>query len=133
VPYRQLTRPRSRALWARGGHFGASQVPECDNLGPGGIDIEHLRTMDVSLTRELREPICTNGSPIQLTARATHQLSGLSAAVLSPLAAGRVGAAFSVRALGTGSWCPGCRLLPGCPGPGTVQAGCGRHDVILYR
>ena len=47
------TRPRSRALWARGGHFGASQVPECDNLGPGGIDIEHLTTVDVTLAREL--------------------------------------------------------------------------------
>src|ERR1700761_775717 len=29
---------RSRALWARGGHFGASQVPQCENSGPGAID-----------------------------------------------------------------------------------------------
>ncbi len=33
---------RSRALWARGGHFGASQVPCCDNIGPGAIDIDRL-------------------------------------------------------------------------------------------
>jgi hypothetical protein len=33
---------RSRALWARGGHFGASQVPSCDNAGPGGIDVDRL-------------------------------------------------------------------------------------------
>lgn len=33
---------RSRVLWARGGHFAASQVPECDNRGPGDIDIERL-------------------------------------------------------------------------------------------
>lgn len=33
---------RSRALWARGGYFGASQVPDCDSRGPGEIDIERL-------------------------------------------------------------------------------------------
>ena len=31
-------------------------------------------------------------------------------------------------------WCrPGCHLGSGCPGPGLVQAGCGRHDVKLCR
>jgi hypothetical protein len=33
---------RSRVFWARGGHFGASQVPACDNFGPGAIDIDRL-------------------------------------------------------------------------------------------
>ena len=33
---------RSRVAWARGGHFGASQVPECDNGGPGSIDIDRI-------------------------------------------------------------------------------------------
>jgi hypothetical protein len=33
---------RSRVFWARGGHFGASQVPACGNLGPGAIDIDRL-------------------------------------------------------------------------------------------
>ncbi|MGH3297853.1 MAG: hypothetical protein ACRDP7_39275 [Trebonia sp.] len=33
---------RSRAAWARGGHFGASQVPECDNAGPGAVDIDRI-------------------------------------------------------------------------------------------
>src|SRR5215469_14875041 len=33
---------RSRVKWARGGHFGASQVPGCDNIGPGAIDIDRL-------------------------------------------------------------------------------------------
>jgi hypothetical protein len=32
----------SRMLWARGGHFGASQVPGCENAGPGAIDIDRL-------------------------------------------------------------------------------------------
>jgi hypothetical protein len=33
---------RSRVAWARGGHFGASQVPECGNAGPGAVDIDRL-------------------------------------------------------------------------------------------
>jgi hypothetical protein len=33
---------RSRVAWARGGHFGASQVPGCDNAGPGAIDIDRI-------------------------------------------------------------------------------------------
>jgi hypothetical protein len=82
APYRQLTRPRSRALWARGGHYGASQVPECDNLGPGGIDIEHLTRVDASIARELPEPICTNGSPIRLSAHGAREIPGLSPAAV---------------------------------------------------
>ena len=73
APYRQLARPRSRALWALGGHFGASQVPECDNLGPGGIDIDHLTGLDASIARELAEPDRASGSPVRLGARA-HEL-----------------------------------------------------------
>ena len=73
APYRQLARPRSRALWALGGHFGASQVPECDNLGPGGIDIDHLTRLDASIACELAEPAPANGSPVRLGAR-THEL-----------------------------------------------------------
>lgn len=42
VPYRQTERPRSRALWARGGHYGASQVPDTTSMGPGCIDIDQL-------------------------------------------------------------------------------------------
>ena len=33
---------RDRVLWARGGHFGASQVPDCEGTGPGTIDIDRL-------------------------------------------------------------------------------------------
>jgi hypothetical protein len=32
----------SRTAWARGGHFGASQVPGCGHAGPGAIDIHRL-------------------------------------------------------------------------------------------
>jgi hypothetical protein len=33
---------RSRRLWARGGHFGASQVPDWTATGPGAVDVERL-------------------------------------------------------------------------------------------
>ncbi|MEP7024125.1 MAG: hypothetical protein ABJB47_10045, partial [Actinomycetota bacterium] len=32
----------NRRLWARGGHFGASQVPGWQAAGPGAIDVERL-------------------------------------------------------------------------------------------
>ena len=38
------TGERSRAQWALGGHFGASQVPGWDAAGPGAIDISLLST-----------------------------------------------------------------------------------------
>lgn len=38
----RLGAERGRMLWSRGGHFGASQVPCCDSIGPGGIDIDRL-------------------------------------------------------------------------------------------
>jgi len=41
-PYATLSCPRSSTQWARGGHFGASQVPQCDNAGPGAIDIDRI-------------------------------------------------------------------------------------------
>jgi hypothetical protein len=34
--------PRSRRTWARGGHYGASQIPGSDDAGPGGIDIARI-------------------------------------------------------------------------------------------
>jgi hypothetical protein len=54
APFRQPARPRSRALWALGGHFGASQVPGCDSIGPGGIDIDQIAGTHVA--DELAEP-----------------------------------------------------------------------------
>src|SRR5260221_727208 len=33
---------RNRRLWARGGHFGASQVPGLTAIGPGAVDVELL-------------------------------------------------------------------------------------------
>jgi len=71
APFRQLTRLRSRALWARGGHYGASQVPECENIGPGSIDIDHLTKLDTTLVGELPDPEPTrvNGSALRLGPR----------------------------------------------------------------
>jgi len=43
APFPQsLAAPRSRRLWARGGHFGASQVPHSPAVGPGAVNIERL-------------------------------------------------------------------------------------------
>jgi hypothetical protein len=69
APFRQQARPRSRALWARGGHFGASQVPGCDSIGPGGIDIDCLARCDAAMAGELPEPSRTNGTAIRLSRR----------------------------------------------------------------
>jgi hypothetical protein len=65
--YRVLRSGRSRALWARGGHFGASQVPACENFGPGAIDIDrltgprmiqvHQRQLDAELDAALPIPV----------------------------------------------------------------------------
>jgi hypothetical protein len=37
-----LTTCGNRRLWARGGHFGASQVPGLTAAGPGAVDVELL-------------------------------------------------------------------------------------------
>ncbi len=44
APFPGSIRPgqQRRRHWARGGHFGASQVPGCSGAGPGAIDIERL-------------------------------------------------------------------------------------------
>jgi hypothetical protein len=33
---------RDRRLWAKGGHFGASQVPDLTDTGPGALDVDLL-------------------------------------------------------------------------------------------
>ena len=47
---------RSRVLWARGGHFGASQVPGCENAGPGAIDVDRLTGAHVLQVHPLELP-----------------------------------------------------------------------------
>src|SRR3984957_8087804 len=58
----------SRAAWARGGHFGASQVPGCAHVGPGAIDIHRLTGGGphglAVRTRELRSPFAAAALPI---------------------------------------------------------------------
>ncbi|MGH3204998.1 MAG: hypothetical protein ACRDP5_23560, partial [Streptosporangiaceae bacterium] len=85
APYRQAARARSRARWAMGGHFGASQVPDCHSIGPGGIDIDQVVRTDsigCSLPQPalaaapslaeppLAEPPLTEPTPIRLGPRA---------------------------------------------------------------
>ncbi len=76
APYRQAGRPRSRALWAVGGHFGASQVPDCDSIGPGGIDIDQLVGAGI-LDRELAESPITDPSAIRLGPRTTQVVAAV--------------------------------------------------------
>ena len=58
--------------WARGGHFGASQVPGCGHAGPGAIDIHRLTG---------------NGSHHGLSVRGTRDLSASLAAAALPVPA----------------------------------------------
>jgi hypothetical protein len=49
----------SRGLWARGGHFGASQVPGCDIIGRSATGVDRLtgaRVLQVH-PRELPTPL----------------------------------------------------------------------------
>jgi hypothetical protein len=62
----------SRAAWARGGHFGASQVPGCGHAGPGAIDIHRLTG---------------NGSHHGLSVRSARDLSATLAAAPLPIPA----------------------------------------------
>jgi hypothetical protein len=58
----------SRAAWARGGHFGASQVPGCAHVGPGAIDIHRLTGSGphgrAVRTRERPAPLAAAALPI---------------------------------------------------------------------
>jgi hypothetical protein len=58
----------SRAVWARGGHFGASQVPGCNHMGPGAIDIHRLTGSGphglAVRTRQLPTPFAAAPLPI---------------------------------------------------------------------
>jgi hypothetical protein len=51
--------PRCRRQWARGGHFGGSQVPECCATGPGAVEIKLLAScatdLAIEITRRARE------------------------------------------------------------------------------
>jgi len=69
------TTPRSRRLWACGGHYGASQVPYCTAAGPGAIDVERLtgvpkRAADVPLPRG-------NGASQRARAAAVSRMGGV--------------------------------------------------------
>ena len=60
----------SGAAWARGGHFGASQVPGCGHAGPGAIDIHRLtgngshHPRSVHSTRDLSATLAAAALPI---------------------------------------------------------------------
>lgn len=63
------TPPASERLWARGGHFGLSQVPgsRCD--GPGAIDVERLCAGPLSRPGALAPPV---SAPLQRSHRSVE-------------------------------------------------------------
>ncbi|WP_207939374.1 hypothetical protein [Actinomadura darangshiensis] len=55
---------RSRKDWARGGHYGASQVPLLDRPDPGGIDVRRVTGPDTPLAAIPRPRVSgTTGGP----------------------------------------------------------------------
>jgi hypothetical protein len=64
-----------------GGHFGASQVPDCGSIGPGGIDVDQLVRTD------------TIGRSLPQRALAASSLAGPS----------RAGPSLGTSSLGTSS------------------------------
>jgi hypothetical protein len=80
APFRQPTRTRSRALWAHGGHFGASQVPDCESIGPGGIDIDQIVSADI-VPSELRQRAHADATPVGMGPRPAAARSLAAAAV----------------------------------------------------
>jgi hypothetical protein len=67
--YRQDGCPQSRALWARGGHYGASQVPDCDSPGPGSIDIGSLSSASSAVVIQPQPPDSATGRAGQRSRR----------------------------------------------------------------
>jgi hypothetical protein len=65
---------RDRRSWARGGHFGGSQVPGVDRPDPGGIDIRRVTGPETPVT----------AIPIPRPALPEESASGLTRPVLRP-------------------------------------------------
>ncbi|QXJ21330.1 hypothetical protein AGRA3207_002170 [Actinomadura graeca] len=65
---------RARKDWARGGHFGASQVPVVDRPDPGAIDIRRITGPDtpVAPIPKPRVPIPEPATVTRLAARGTR-------------------------------------------------------------
>jgi len=64
-----LTTCGDRRLWARGGHFGASQVPGLTAAGPGAVDVELLSGRAIQ-ARQLERPGHTAGRAARVPAAA---------------------------------------------------------------
>jgi hypothetical protein len=54
---------QSRRLWARGGHYGASQVPGLSATGPGAIDVERLTGWRAARTAATPTPLRPGSRP----------------------------------------------------------------------
>ncbi|TQN30939.1 hypothetical protein FHX37_0828 [Haloactinospora alba] len=75
LPHRD---PQAERLWARGGHFGHSQVPNARPSGPGAISTERLLNWLAPRPREGKRP---SPDPVEATdadpgTKAEHELAG---------------------------------------------------------
>jgi hypothetical protein len=61
--------PRERRSWARGGHFGASQVPHTNGPTPGGIDVWKITGPEPPRRRTAHEEAPPVVDPDELLAR----------------------------------------------------------------
>jgi hypothetical protein len=69
--------PRNRRAWARGGHFGCSQVPEATGPGPGGIDIRKITgpetpVADLPRPRPVRPRAIPQQQPVPVDGNGSH-------------------------------------------------------------
>ncbi|WP_051468544.1 hypothetical protein [Actinomadura oligospora] len=63
---------RERRAWARGGHFGASQVPDVVRPDPGGIDVRRVTGPDTTLPALPRpRPVAGDDGPLGNGSRKT--------------------------------------------------------------
>lgn len=73
---------RHRRAWARGGHFGASQVPGCDRLDPGGLDIRRITGPETPVA-EIPRPRVPAGEPAPTTPLRPRRLATAAEPVLT--------------------------------------------------
>lgn len=76
---------RGRRAWARGGHFGHSQVPEEVAADPGGIDISKLTGPETAMAEIPRPRFPPGQAMVPPPRRLTRPLEPLSGPVAEPV------------------------------------------------
>ncbi len=66
---------RNRRQWARGGHFGASQVPDWTAAGPGAVDVERLTGRRRAAALQVPQHAIARGATVQAARMQTGTLT----------------------------------------------------------